>query len=110
VTNPQTIRNAPKSTAQHGAAATIAIAIVAGTAVACLLLAAITFAALAIAFPIAVPVALQFHIPVAPTDVETAKQFAALWWVFGAFSVASLAAAAAITIKTLVHVGPAPAA
>lgn len=102
----QAIRTAPLGTARHGAAATIAIAIVAGTAVAGLFLAAITFGALAIAFPIAAPVAQQFHVLVAPTDVEIAQQFAAMWWVFGGLAIASLAAAAAIVIKTVAYFTP----
>ena len=91
----QAIRTAPTGTARHGAAATIAIAIVAGTAVAGLFLAAITFGALAIAFPIAAPVA---------------QQFAAMWWVFGGLAIASLAAAAAIVIKTVAYFTPRAAA
>ena len=63
VNTSQAIRTAPTGTARHGAAATIAIAIVAGTAVAGLFLAAITFGALAIAFPLAAPVAQQLHCP-----------------------------------------------
>lgn len=110
MTTSQAIRTATPSRARHGTAATIGIAIVAGTTVAGLFIAAITFAALAIAFPIAVPIAQQYRVPVAPSDVAIAQQFAAMWWVFGGLAVLSLVAAAAIVIKTVARFGPSPAA
>jgi hypothetical protein len=94
----------------HGAAATIAVAIVAGTAVAGLFLAAITFGALAIAFPIAAPVAQEFHVAVRQSDIQIAQQFAAMWWVFGGLAIVCLAAASAIVLKTVTHFGPKPMA
>src|SRR6478736_4884279 len=69
VTLSPAIRTAAPKSARHGTAATVAIAIVAGSTVIGLILAALTFGALAVAFPIAVPIAQQYQIAVSANDV-----------------------------------------
>ena len=91
---------------RHGAAVTIAIAIIVGSTVFGLLIGAITFGALAIAFPLAVPIAEQYHVSVSPNDMHIAEQFSHLWWVFAAISVASLVAAAMVVVKTVSYLAP----
>ena len=95
--------------ARHGTAATVAIAIVAGSTVFGLIIAAITFGALAIAFPIAVPIAHQFQVAVSANDVLVAERFAAFWWVFAGVSIMSLLTAIAVIVATVKHVESPPA-
>ena len=99
---------APRS-ARHGTAATFAIAIVAGSTVVGLAMAAITFGGLAIAFPIAVPIAHQFQVAVSANDVLIAERFAAFWWVFAGASIMSLLAAIAVIVTTVKHFESPPA-
>ncbi|HEY3164545.1 MAG TPA: hypothetical protein VGJ71_09305 [Candidatus Limnocylindrales bacterium] len=80
---------------------TAAIAIVAGAAMLVLFLAGISFIGLAIAFPIAVPAAVEMHVPVAAADVEIAKRFAEFSWLFGALGFASLVGAAVVAFKAI---------
>jgi hypothetical protein len=89
-------------------AATVTIGIIAIVAVLVLFTAGMTFLGLAIAFPIAVPVAHQFHVAVTATDAALAEQFAGFWWVFGIFSVASFVAAGLVTVKAIQHLSPSP--
>jgi hypothetical protein len=89
-------------------AAAVTIGIVAAVAVLALLTAGMTFLGLAIAFPIAVPVAQQFHVAVSATDLALAERFAAFWWVFGIFSVVSFVAAGVVAIKAIQHLSPTP--
>jgi hypothetical protein len=87
--------------------ATFVAGFVAATAaIVALLVAGITFAALAIAFPIAVPLAEQLHLPVAVDDVATARQFASMWWLFAAASVASFVAAVATIVEAIRRLSP----
>lgn len=106
----QAIRTPAPRSVRHGAAATVAIAIVAGSTVFGLIIAAITFGALAIAFPMAVPIAHQFQVAVSANDVQLAERFASLWWVFAGVSIMSLLAAIAVIVATVKHLEPAPAA
>ena len=64
-----------------------------------LMVAGITFIGLAIAFPIAVPVAQYYHLAIDPLDAAIAQQFAGLWWAFAALAVVSFGAAALVTVK-----------
>ncbi|HET9520621.1 MAG TPA: hypothetical protein VFO73_06235 [Candidatus Limnocylindrales bacterium] len=83
------------------------LAFVAATAaVVALVVAGITFFALAIAFPIAAPLAEQFNLPVDPNDVAIARQFASMWWLFAAASVASFVAALATIVEVIRRVSP----
>jgi hypothetical protein len=87
------------------AAATVAI--VAGVTVLTLSVAGITFFALAVAFPLAVPVAEAYNVRVSATDVAIAARFAELWWAFGALAVASFASAIVVMVKVISFLSPA---
>ena len=88
------------------AAATVAI--VAGVTVLTLIVAGITFFALAIAFPIAVPIAEAYNLPVSATDTAIAARFAELWWAFAALAFASFASATVVMVKVISYLSPAP--
>ena len=106
----RTIRTPAPKSARHGGATSFAIAIVAGSAVISLILAAITFGALALAFPIAVPIAQQYHVAVSANDVLLAERFASIWWVFAGASLMSLFAVIAVIVATVKHLESPPAA
>ena len=106
----QAIRTPAPRTARHGTAATVAIAIVAGSTLIGLILAAITFGALALAFPIAVPIAQQYHVAVSANDVLLAERFASIWWVFAGASLMCLFAVIAVIVATVKHLESPPAA
>jgi len=89
-----------------GIAAVAAVVMIVAIAVIGLLTAGLTFMALAIAFPIAVPVAQHYHLAVSATDAALAEQFARFWWVFGIFSVASFVAAGVVTVKAIAYLSP----
>jgi hypothetical protein len=89
-------------------AAAVTIGIVAAVAVLALLTAGMTFLGLAIAIPIAVPVAQQLHDVISATDLALAERFAAFWWVFGIFSVVAFVAAGVVAVKAIQHLSPAP--
>ena len=90
----------PNSTGSSPLAETVT-AIAGGVAVVVLLLAGLTFVGLAIAFPIALPIAERYHIAVSAADAALARQFTQFAWVFGGLAVASFTAAAAIVLKGL---------
>ena len=85
---------------------TAAIVIVAGAAMLVLSLVGVALIGLAIAFPIAVPAAIEMHVQVAAADVETAKRFAELSWLYGVLGFASLAGAAVIAFKAIEALSP----
>ena len=101
MTTSQAIQTRAPRSARHGTAVTLAIAIVAGSTVLGLIVAATTFGALAIAFPLAVPVAHQFQVAVSANDVLIAERFASIWWVFAGASLMSLLAAIAVIVATV---------
>ena len=72
-------------------------------AVTALTLAGLTFLGLAIAFPVALPIAEANHIHVSAADAARASQFAGIWWVFAGLALASLSAAAAVIFKVGNH-------
>jgi len=86
---------------RHGPSPVTALVIGAVTTVSVftLIMAGITFIGLAIAFPIAVPVAEAYHVPISPADAVIAERFAGLWWAFLALAVAAFSAAAIVTVK-----------
>jgi len=86
----------------------ISVAVVAGAAVLGLLVAGITFLALAIAFPIAVPIAEQVHVVVPAADMALAERLADFWWVFAGLSVASFVSAGFIVVRTISFLSPVP--
>jgi uncharacterized oligopeptide transporter (OPT) family protein len=87
-------------------AAIVAVAGIAGAIG--LTLAGFTFVGLAIAFPVAVPIAESHGLQVSVHDVELARQFAQFAWVFAALAVASFTGAVAVLIAVLRAVSPAP--
>jgi hypothetical protein len=95
--------------AQPSRSTRIAIVTVATVAVSALVLAAITFFGLAVGFEIALPIADQLHIPVKPSDLEIARQFAGIWWVFAVASIVTFFAAIVTAVKVIQHVSPPPA-
>jgi hypothetical protein len=87
------------------AAATVAL--VALVTVLVLIVTGVTFAALAVAFPIAVPLAEAYNLPVSGADIALAERFAALWWAFAALAFASFGAAVVVVVKLIDFVSPA---
>jgi len=85
----------------HGPSPLTALVIGAVTTVGVFMLATvgITFIGLAIAFPIAVPVAQAYHVPVSAADAAIAESLAGFWWAFLALAGASFAAAAIVVVK-----------
>jgi hypothetical protein len=90
-----------------GAGASIAIALIAGSAILGLFVAAITFFALAIAFPIAVPIADQYHVFISAADRALAERLADFAWAFGALGIGSLVGAAFVALKSIQLLSPA---
>ena len=84
----------------------IVIAVIAMTAIAALTVAGITFVGLAIAFPIAVPVAQHYHVAVSAADAALAERFAQFAWVFIVLAIGSFTAAAAIVVKAISALSP----
>ena len=79
-------------------AAGLTIAIVAG----------ITFLALAVAFPLAVPIAESYNLPVSAADAALAARFAGLSWAFAALAIASFGAVIVVMVKAISVLSPAP--
>jgi hypothetical protein len=94
----QSPQSPPKGS--HRAAGTLSIGILAGSAVLALLLLSVSFAALAIAFPLVSSIAGQYDLAISPNDMRMAEQFSGLWWLFATFAIASLAAAVLVVLKT----------
>ena len=95
--------NVQPAPARAGASplAAIAIVFVAGIAVVTLITAGITFAALAIAFPLAVPVAEYFGVPFSSADAVIAQVAASYGWAFVAMAVGSFGAAALVAVASV---------
>jgi len=89
-------------------AAVITAIVAAGFGVLTLITAGITFFALAVAFPIALPIAQAYNVPVSAADMAIAARFADLWPAFGALAFASFAAAVLVTVKLISYLSPAP--
>jgi len=100
----------PETAARRGpgAAAAVVIAITAGIAVFTLFVVGVTFVGLAIAFPIAVPIAEAYHLPVSAADAALAERFASVWWAFAALAVASFGIAGVIFVKLVNVLSPVP--
>lgn len=96
--------------ARHGpsplAAVVVGIAGVVGAIT--LTLAGFTFVGLAIAFPIAVPVALNHGLVVSAGDIDLARGFAQFAWVFAALAVVSFTGAVAVLVAVVRAVFPTP--
>ena len=97
---PAAARSEPSPTA------VVAIVLVAALAFLTLVTAGITFIALAIAFPMAVPVADYFHVAVRPIDAAISQQLAGFWWAFVALAVASFGAATLVVAAAIRALSP----
>jgi hypothetical protein len=98
----------PGKTSPNGASRA-ALAVLGTAGVVALALAGVTFLGLAVAFPIALPIAERYDIYVSPADAAIARQFAEVWWVFVVASVVTFAAALFAAVKLLGRVSPVPA-
>jgi hypothetical protein len=85
------------------------VAVVGSVVVFVLAIAGITFLALAVAFPVVVPLVQDQHLPVSAQDLALAKSFASFWWAFGTAAVVSLAGAVFTAVKLIERLDPAPA-
>jgi hypothetical protein len=85
------------------------VAVVGSVVVFVLAIAGITLLALAVAFPVVVPLVQDQHLPVSAQDLALAKSFASFWWAFGAAGVVSLAGAVFTAVKLIERLDPAPA-
>jgi len=82
------------------------VGVAAVIAVLALFAAGVTFFGLAIAFPIAIPVAEAYHVHVRVADAALAARLADFWPVFAAGSITSFFAAAAIAVKAARFLSP----
>ena len=73
-----------------------------------LITAGLTFVGLAIAFPIAVPVAQSYGIPVSTHDMAIAQQFAQFAWLFAVLAVAAFTASIGVIVAVIRAVSPVP--
>jgi hypothetical protein len=98
----------PETAAPRGPGAGVALAVglFAAVTVLVLFVAGMTFIGLAIAFPIAVPIAEAYHVPISPADAGLAERFAAVWWAFAALAIASFAAAGVLVVKVIGYLSP----
>jgi hypothetical protein len=98
----------PPAPARHGphpvVAAIVGVAGVAGALV--LIVAGLTFVGLAIAFPIAAPIAEAHRLTIPARDLDLARQFAQFSWVFGGLAVAAFTSAVALLVGVLRAVSP----
>jgi len=69
----------------------------------------ITFVALAFAFPVAVPLIEQQHLPVSADDLALAKTYASFWWAFMTVGVVALVVAVVAAVKLVERLDPVPA-
>jgi hypothetical protein len=97
---PQPFRRGPS------AEAAIIVGVAALIAVFALFVAGVTFFGLAIAFPIAVPVAEAYHLPIRVADAALAERLADFWWVFAGASIASFFSAAVVAVKAVRFLSP----
>jgi hypothetical protein len=86
----------------------VTVGLVAGITAIILVVVGITFVGLAVAFPIALPIAEAYHLPVKAADAALAAQFAGFWWAFLALAVASFVSAGVVVAKLINFLSPAP--
>ena len=99
VLEPQPFRRGPSPEAA------VAVAIGATVVVLGLFIAGVTFFGLAIAFPIAAPIAEAYHFHVKVADAALAARIADFWWVFAGASIASFVAAGAVAVRAVHFIG-----
>lgn len=96
----------PRQTRSTSTATVVAIALIATVAILGFIVAGITFFSLAIAFPIALPIAERFAVQVPAADAELTRQLASFAWVFAIAGFASLVAAVVTLVKTIQRLSP----
>ena len=97
---------APAKPRQPGPLAVIVLGVVGVFAFLGLVLAGLVFLALAIAFPIAVPLAISYGLPVSAHDAALAGQMAGFTWLFAALSIAGFAASLFVLVLTIRTISP----
>jgi len=100
VLEPQPIRRGPTPGVALG------VAVMAVVAVFALFAAGVTFFGLAIAYPIAIPVAQAHHLTVRVADAALAERLADFWWVFAGAALATFGAAAVVANKAVTFLSP----
>src|SRR5262245_3677239 len=95
-----------QSRRQPSPAAAAVIGVITVVVVFTLITAAFTFAGLAIAFPIAVPIAEAYHLPIRVGDAALAQTLAGFWWVFAGLAIASLVGAVVTAVKAVQFLSP----
>jgi hypothetical protein len=98
--------SAPAAPVRRSPLATIVIGVAGAAAFLGLVLTGLVFFALAIAFPIAVPLATAIGAPVTAHDAELATRFAGFTWAFVALSIASFGVAIAVLALTVRAISP----
>ena len=86
---------------RRGPVATVALALIVSAAVFGLLITGAVFLAMAVAFEIAVPIAQQYDVSIAPGDMAVAARVAELWWIPGGIATASFLAAAGVALRAI---------
>ena len=100
--------SAPAEPRRPSALGAIVVGFVGAAAFLGLIVAGLTFFALAIAFPIAVPLAISYHVPVSAHDAALAQQFAGAAWLFIGLAVAAFGASIAVLVLMVKTISPAP--
>ena len=100
VLEPQPFRRGPSPEAA------VVVGIAAAIIVLGLFVAGVTFFGLAIAFPMALPVAEAYHVHVRVADAAIAGRLADFWWVFAGLAIGSFVAAAAVAVKAVSFLSP----
>jgi hypothetical protein len=90
----------------RGPLSAIVIGIAGALAFLGLVLTGLVFFALAIAFPIAVPLATSMGLPITPHDAALANRFAGFAWLFITLSVAAFGASLAVLALTVRSIAP----
>jgi hypothetical protein len=90
-------QNIPPAPPHRDPLAVIAAGLISGIVILTLIVTAITFAALALAFPMAEHLGPW----ISARDLAIAQEVADFWWVFAGFAVASLAAAVGVAVATI---------
>jgi len=98
----------PAQPARRGSSSALIVGLAGAATILVLLVVGLTFFGLAVAFPIAIPVAQAYHLPVSASDAAIVARFAPLWWAFAGLAIASFAAAAVVLVKVINFVSPAP--
>jgi hypothetical protein len=98
--------SAPAEPRHRGPLAAIVIGVAGVISFLGLVLAGLVFFALAIAFPIAVPLATSMGLPITAHDAALANRFAGLAWLFISLSVVAFGASLGVLALTVRSIAP----